>query len=38
VNEESAPESYLDLTLMQYFRHEDFELEEVHACLEVNPP
>ncbi len=23
---------------MQYFRHEDFELREVHACLEVNPP
>jgi hypothetical protein len=37
VNEESPPESSLDLTLMQHFHDEDLEPREVHACLEVEP-
>ncbi len=38
VNEEPAPESYLDLTLMQHPRDEDLELQEARAHLKVNPP
>jgi hypothetical protein len=37
VNEESAPKSSLDLTLMQHPRDEDPKPREVHACLEVDP-
>jgi len=37
VNEELAPKSYLDLTLMQHPRDEDLEPQEVHAHLEVDP-
>ncbi len=38
VNEEPAPKSSLDLTLMQHPRDENHESREVHARLEVNPP
>jgi len=37
-NEEPAPESSLDLTLMQHLHDEKFESQEVHAHLEVDPP
>jgi len=37
-NEEPPPESSLDLTLTQHPRDEKPELQEVHACLEVEPP
>jgi hypothetical protein len=37
VNEESPPESFLDLTLMQHPRDEEFELREVRAHFEVEP-
>jgi len=37
VNEESAPESYLDLTLMQHPRDEDLEPQEARAHFKVNP-
>jgi len=38
VNEELAPKSSLDLTLMQHPRDEDPALREVCARLEVDPP
>jgi hypothetical protein len=38
MNEESAPESSLDLTLMQHPRDEDPKLREVHVCFEADPP
>jgi hypothetical protein len=37
VNEESASESSLDLTLMQHLHDEDPKLREVRICLEVDP-
>ncbi len=37
-NEESPPESSLDLTLTQHPRDEELELREVRARLEVEPP
>jgi len=37
MNEESALESSLDLTLTQHPRDEDFKLREVRACFEVDP-
>ncbi len=37
VNEESAPESSLDLTLMQHPHDEDPTSWKVHAHLEVDP-
>jgi hypothetical protein len=37
-NEESPPESSLDLTLTQHPRDEEPELREVRARLEVEPP
>jgi len=37
MNEELVLESFLDLTLTQHLRDEDFESWEVHACFEVNP-
>jgi hypothetical protein len=36
VNEKSALESSLDLTLTQYSRDEELESQEVRACLEVD--
>ncbi len=38
VNEESPPESSLDLTLTQHPRDKEPELREVRARLEVEPP
>jgi hypothetical protein len=38
VNEESVVESSLDLTLMQHPHDENFALQEVRACLEIDPP
>jgi len=38
VNEESALESSLDLTLMQHPRDKNPDLREVHARFEVDPP
>jgi hypothetical protein len=37
VNEEPAPGSSLDLTLMQHPRDEDPKLREVRIRLEINP-
>jgi hypothetical protein len=37
MNEESAPELSLDLTLMQHPRDEDLEPRKVHARFEVDP-
>jgi hypothetical protein len=37
VNEEPAPETYLDLLLTQHPCGEDLASREVRACLEVNP-
>jgi hypothetical protein len=37
VNEELAPESSLDSTLMQHLHDEDPEPREVHVHLEVDP-
>jgi hypothetical protein len=37
-NEDSPPESSLDLTLTQHPRDEEPEPREVCACLEVEPP
>jgi hypothetical protein len=37
-NEEPPPESSLDLTLTQHPRDEEPELQEVRACLEIEPP
>jgi len=37
-NEESPPESSLDLTLTQHPHDEEPEPREVRACLEVEPP
>jgi len=36
VNEESALESFLNLTLTQHPRDEEFELQEVRAYLEID--
>ncbi len=33
VNEKPAPESSLNLTLMQHLQDEDFKSREVRACL-----
>jgi hypothetical protein len=38
MNEESAPESFLDLTLTQHLRDEDPTPREVRARLEIDPP
>jgi hypothetical protein len=38
MNKESPPESSLNLTLMQHLHDEDSGPQEVHACLEVEPP
>ncbi len=38
MNEEPAPESFLDLTLMQHPRDKEPEPQEVRAHLEVDPP
>jgi hypothetical protein len=38
VNEESPPESSLDLTLTQHPCDEEPKPQEVRACLEVEPP
>jgi hypothetical protein len=38
VNEEPALESFLDLTLTQHLRDENPASQEVHICLEVDPP
>jgi hypothetical protein len=38
VNEESVPELFSDLTLTQHPRDENPKSQEVHACLEVDPP
>jgi len=38
VNEEPAPESFLDLMLSQHPHDEDLEPREVHARLKVDPP
>ena len=38
MNEESALESSLDLTLMQHPCDEDLAPQKVHARLEVDPP
>ncbi len=38
MNEEPAPKSSLDLTLMQHPRDEDPEAQEVCARLKVDPP
>jgi hypothetical protein len=38
MNEESAPKSFLDLTLTQHLRDEDPAPREVRARLEIDPP
>ncbi len=38
MNEESALESSLDLTLTQHPRDEKPEPRKMHVCLEVDPP
>jgi len=38
MNEQAAPESFLDLTFTQHPHDEDLEPQEVHVCLEVDPP
>jgi len=38
VNEELAPESFLDLTLTQHPRDKEPEPQKVRAHLEVDPP
>ncbi len=37
MNEESAPESFLDLTLVQHLHDEHLKSREVRICFEVNP-
>jgi len=37
MNEDPAPKSTLDLTLIQHLYHEDFEPRKLCVCFEVDP-